>query len=175
MNGIARLGSVRTRFIHWLAPLLCVLLSGVALPTNAQNLLLTLTTEPPQANVISTRSVDTQSVITAPGNRVSFARSSGRDYQLEASGGFFWTQVQEVPMESDFVALTPVAREDGYEVTVEISRKDGTRRQQYTSTILAQPGEWTQLFGPLPSSGGGTTYGTQQLSNDALYLRIDPR
>ncbi|MEM1401813.1 MAG: hypothetical protein AAGG55_00660 [Pseudomonadota bacterium] len=174
MNRKSQLQDVTTRFMKWLAPLCRIFFCAVALPVSAQNLLLTLATEPPQPNVISTRSVDTQSVVTTPGNRVSFARSSGRDYQLEASGGFFWTQVQEVPRSSDYVALTPMEREDGYEITVEVSRKDGTRRQQYTSTVLAQPGEWLRVLGPAGESRGATTYSTRAARGDALFLKVEP-
>ena len=140
----------------------------------AQNLVLTLASQPPTAGTISTRSPDQRSVTVAPGHSVSFARSTGRDYRLQASGGFAWTQVQEVPRDGESVRLTPSLREDGMiEVTVDQQRKSGTRTNSFRSTVIAQPGEWVSLIGAANTQPRNTkVYGTQGLSNDSLYLLV---
>ncbi len=141
----------------------------------AQNLRLTLAAEPPNSGVISTRSAQDISLLVASGNRVSFARSSGRDYQLQA-GGFYWTQVQELPRDADAVALTPTLQEDGsVEVQMDVSRKADTRQQSYSSTVMAMPGEWVQLLGPASTAGKNVkTYGTRSASaGESLYLLVE--
>ncbi|WP_439105564.1 hypothetical protein [Congregibacter sp.] len=102
---------------------LAILLSlpGLAL---SQNLYLTLASQPPTSGVISTKDSDTLTLTTISGGRVSFARASGRDYELQARGGFFWTQVQEQPRDADSVALAPTVLEDGsIQVVVDVSQK----------------------------------------------------
>lgn len=159
------------------AATLCLFALLLCLPARAQNLSLTLAGNPPSSGTISTAGAESLSFTVASGHRVSFARGSGRDYRLEAGGGFFWTQVQELPQDADAVTLTPVLREDGsIEVAVSVSRKADTRQQGFSSTLVAQPGEWLQLFGPAPQhSRGSKVYGTQTLSEDALYLLVEPR
>jgi hypothetical protein len=144
---------------------------------HAQNLTLTLASTPPSSGIVSTGGARNVSLNVLSGHQVSFARSSGRDYRLEAAGGFYWTQVQELPRDSDAVALTPLVREDGsIEVAVDVSRKADSRQQSFRTTLLAQPGEWLQLFGPAPQSDRATrVYGTQSQSGDSLYLLIEPR
>jgi hypothetical protein len=149
----------------------------LCLPARAQNLSLTLAGNPPRAGTITTAGTESLSFTAASGHQVSFARGSGRDYRLEAAGGFFWTQVQELPRDADTVALTPVLLDDGsIEVAVSVSRKADTRQQRFSTTLIAQPGEWLQLFGPAPQhSRGSKVYGTQTLSEDSLYLLVEPR
>ncbi|MFT7286175.1 MAG: rubrerythrin [Halieaceae bacterium] len=156
--------------------LLSVLLLGASVCATAQNLRLTLAAEPPGAGVYTTRVSDALSLTVAAGQRVSFARSEGRDYRLQSSGGLFWAQVQEVPREAEFVAITPLLREDGsFEVTLEVSRKSAGRQQSYSSELLATPGTWTQLFGPATQHSRSTkVYGTQQLAGESLYLLLEP-
>lgn len=160
-------------------PLIRVLLLSFALLpgyADAAKLRLTLASQPPGIGTISTRSVENLSLVATPGNRVSFARQSGRDYRLEASGGFFWTQVQELPQQMDGVSMTPELRDDGsIEVKVELTRKNGTRQHSYSSSITAQPGEWVQLYGPAQSQSRGTSvYGTQRAGEDSLWLLVEP-
>jgi hypothetical protein len=153
------------------------LLLCLALPVQAQNLSLTLAGNPPSAGTITTAGAESLSFTVASGHQVRFTRGSGRDYRLQAGRGFFWTQVQELPQDADAVALTPVLLEDGsIEVAVNVSRKADSRQQSFDTTLVAQPGEWLQLFGPAPQhSRGITTYGTQTLSEDSLYLLVEPR
>lgn len=165
------------RFLATLVVTAMALLSLLLSPLlSAQNLSLTLSANPPRPGTISTARQDALTLSVLSGNRVSFARSSGRDYQLQASGGFFWTQVQELPMNADAVALTPVLQEDGsVEVAVEVSRKAGDRQQRYHSSLRALPGEWLQLFGPAATQPRGTrVYGTRQAAEDSLYLLVQP-
>ncbi|MFK7828332.1 MAG: hypothetical protein AB8B57_01010 [Congregibacter sp.] len=152
-----------------------VLLTLLPAIAGAANLRLTIASQPPSTGSISTRSVGNLSLNVASGKRVSFARQSGRDYRLQASGGFAWTQVQEVPQQMDGVAMTAELRDDGsVDVSVEVSRKDGARRQNYSSSITAQPGEWIQLYGPAESSSPDTqVYGTQRVSEDSLWLLVE--
>lgn len=156
---------------------LALVLLGMVLQASsvaAQNLVLTLASQLPAAGTISTRSPEQRSVTVAPGHSVSFVRATGRDYRLQASGGFAWTQVQEVPRDGESVMLTPTLREDGMiEVAVDQQRKSGTRTNSFRSTVIAQPGEWVALIGAAATQPRNTTvYGTQALSNDSLYLLV---
>jgi hypothetical protein len=152
--------------------LVCLPLSAAA-----QNLNLTLAEAPAVSGEVSTRDDDGLTLSVISGQRVSFARSSGRDYQLQAGAGLFWSQVQEVPRDADAIALTPVVLEDGsVEVLVEVSRKSADRQQRYISTLLAQSGEWLRLLGPAAQPSRDTkVYGTQSLTEDSLYLLVEPR
>ncbi len=151
------------------------LLAG-PMTASGQNLLLTLTDAPPAPGVISTRNVNDQTMMVLSGHTVSLARASGRDYRLEASGGFFWTQVQEVPQDSESLEITPTLQEDGsIEVSLKVARKNGTQMQRYSTAVVAQPGEWTQLLGPAAGAQRGVkTYGTKKATADSLYLRVEP-
>ncbi|EED31661.1 hypothetical protein NOR53_3161 [gamma proteobacterium NOR5-3] len=154
-----------------------LLVISLCLPVLAwsQNLRLTLAAQPPTTGQISTRDPGNLSLTVMSGSRVSFAKASGRDYQLQASGGFFWTQVQERPRDADSIALAPTVKEDGsIEVRVDVSRKASDRAQSYSSTLLAQPGEWLQLLGPATQQPRGTkVYGTQTVSRDSLFLLVE--
>ena len=161
------------KLLTTLTPLLLAALFQIPAAA-AHNLLLTLASQPPVTGTISTRSPQQRSVTVAPGHSVSFARASGRDYRLQASGGFAWTQVQQVPMDGESVVLTPVLRDDGViEVTVDQQRKEGTQLNSFRSTVLAQPGEWVPLIGPADvQPRGSKVYGTQRLGDDSLYLLV---
>jgi hypothetical protein len=153
---------------------------GGTVPVRAQDLLVTLAEQVPRPGTHTTASASPRDAISLrgrSGSRLAFTRGSGSDYRLRAGAGFFWTQVEEVPRDADRVILTPVLLEDGsIEVSVDISRLDGTRRSSYASTVTVQPGEWTQLFGPAPQHGtGARVYGTATVgTEDALYLRVEP-
>ncbi|WP_439100775.1 hypothetical protein [Congregibacter sp.] len=88
--------------------LLALCLSGVV---SAQNLFLTLANQPPTSGIVTTRDNSNLTLTVMSGSRVSFARASGRDYQLQASGGFFWTQVQEQPRGTKVYGTQSVAAE----------------------------------------------------------------
>ena len=145
------------------------------------SLTLTLAALPPKPGVISTGSVENLQLQVLSGHEVAFARSAGRDYQLQASGGFYWTQVQEVPAGAESVAITPTLQNDGsVAVALSVARKRQTQIQSFSSTLLVPPGEWVQLFGPAPASSRATratratrVYGTQQNANDTLFLRVE--
>lgn len=156
------------------ALLLSLLALCSAAPAPAQNLLLTLASEPPAAGMASTRDLQRLSLTVMPGATVTVARAEGRDYRLRPGSGWVWTQVEEVPMDADSVALTPALREDGsIEVAVAVARKEGTRQQRYTSTVFAVPGEWVQLLGAAPMQPRDTrVYGTRELAGETLYLRV---
>lgn len=161
----------------WSIPSLLALLLLPTSTLSAQNLLLTLSSDVPNSGVISTRSVDALSVTVASGSSISLAQSSGRDYRLEASGGFYWTQVQELPRDVEAVTLKPVQLDDGdVEVSIERRSKAGDREQNYQSTVIATPGEWVQLFGPAGRSNqekpSVKTYGTQRAAGKSLYLMV---
>lgn len=171
----------------WSIPSLLALLLLPTSTLSAQNLLLTLSSDLPNSGVISTRSVDALSVTVASGSSISLAQSSGRDYRLEASGGFYWTQVQELPRDVEAVTLSPVQLDDGnVEVLIERRSKAGDREQNYQSTVIATPGEWVQLFGPArPASSSQSTvktygtskpqtkiYGTKSAGGQSLYLKV---
>lgn len=143
---------------------------------SAQNLNLTLADQLPQSGVVSTRTMDGLSLNAASGERVSFAKRSGRDYRLQASGGFFWTQVQELPRDASAVAITPTLQDDGsVRVALEVFQKAADRERSYSSTLIAQPGEWLQLMGtPASQQRGVKVYGTQQVAGDNLYLLVEP-
>ena len=142
----------------------------------AQNLVLSLASQPPAAGLVSTRDTQSLSLIAMSGATVTVARSSGRDYTLRSGGGWYWTQVEEVPLNADSVALTPRLREDGsIEVAVAVSQKEGTRQQRFSSTVLAMPGEWVRLMGPADAQPRSTrVYGTRELAGETLYLRVEP-
>jgi len=159
---------------YFLAVCLSALL-WVAPSVSAQNLRFTLAAQLPTSGIISTRESNNLSFTIMSGSRVSFTRSSGRAYQLQAVGGFAWTQVQELPRDADYVALVPTLKDDGsIEVMVDVARKVDQRQQRYRSTLLAQPGEWLQLFGPAMQQSGGTeVYGTQTGLGDSLFLLVE--
>ncbi len=138
------------------------------------NIRITFASQVPQAGVISTRSQAATELLVQSGQLVRLARQSGRDYQLRA-GGFYWTQVQEIPANAESVAVTPTLQDDGsVEVALEVAHKQGTRMQRYSSTLIAAPGEWLQLFGPAQTQSRGTTvYGTSQAAEDSLYLKVE--
>lgn len=141
----------------------------------AENLTLTLASQALDANILSTASSQSVSLTVQPGQTVSFARQSGRDYRLQAGGGFYWTQVQELPRDAEFIAITALEQSDTQlELAVEVSHKQGTRLQQYSSTISAEFGEWVQLYGPAQNqiAASGTVYGTQQGVQESLFLRV---
>jgi hypothetical protein len=160
-----------------IAATFCLFALLLCLPARAQNLSLTLAGDPPRAGTITTARADSVSFTVASGHQISFARGSGRDYRLEAGGGFSWTQVQELPQDVETVVLTPVLLEDGsIEVAVSVSRKADSRQQSFSSTLIAQPGEWLQLFGPAPQQARRSkVYGTQALSGNSLFLLVEPR
>ena len=159
-----------------LRALISGLLVTLSLGLGAQNLMLTLSSAPPTPGVISTRSARDQTLLVSSGNTVSLARASGRDYRLEASGGFFWTQVQEVPEDSESLEITPTLQDDGsIEVGLTVAQKNGTRVQRFSTSVVARPGEWTQLLGPDATAQRGVrTYGTTRVNADTLFLRVDP-
>lgn len=160
----------------WMVLLLGLFLLPIS-PVSAQNLLLSLSSDVPDPGVISTRKVDALTVSVRSGSTVSFAESSGRDYRLEASGGFYWTQVQELARDAEAVTLKPVLLDDGdVEVLVERRSKEADREQSYQSTVVATPGEWLQLIGPASlakhAKPAVKTYGTQRAAGKSLYLMV---
>ncbi|MEM9758858.1 MAG: hypothetical protein AAF933_06475 [Pseudomonadota bacterium] len=129
---------------------------------------------------MSTRQANELSLVAAPGNTLSFARAEGREQRLVAGGGWFWTQVEDVPLNAESLEMTPRLLEDGnVEVSISVARKEGTGLQRFSSTVIAIPGEWTQLYGPssaaAATTGGAKVYGTQSVSGDSLYLRVEAR
>jgi hypothetical protein len=155
---------------------LALLMLTASIPAAAQNLLLTLAAEPPSAATMATRDGATLGLTVAPGATVTVTRERGRDYRLQSGGGFFWTQVEEVPRDADSVTLTPTPRDDGsFEIMVAVLRKAGTEQQQYTSTVVARPGEWVRLLGPAQNTARSTrVYSTRELGGDAMYLQLVP-
>jgi hypothetical protein len=153
-----------------------LMLLVVAVPALAQNLTVTLASQPPASGTVSTRDADSLTLLVMSGETVSVARARGSDYRLSAGGGFFWAQVEEVPLDADSVALTPRLRDDGsVEVALAVARKDGKRQQRFQSTVLLMPGEWTRLLGEADVAFRGTrVYGTRQLSRDSLFLKVEP-
>ena len=153
-------------------------LSGLLLfcaPVWSQNLYLSLANQPPVSGQFSTRDQQNLSFTVMSGSTVSFARSNGRDYRLQAGGGFFWTQVQELPRDADSVMLAPTLQDDGsIQVVVHVPRKADQQQQSYSSTLVAQPGEWLQLLGPANQQPRGSTiYGTQTVAQDTLFLLVE--
>jgi len=148
----------------------------VSAGTVAQNMTLTLSAAPPTPGLISTRNTNDQTMLVLSGHTVSLARASGSDYRLEARGGFYWTQVQEVPRDSESLEISPILREDGtIEVSLHVMHKNGTQMRHYSTTLVAQPGEWTQILGPVEDAKRGVrTYGTKKANAESLYLRIQP-
>lgn len=140
------------------------------------NLTLTVSSAPPplREGVASTRDPQVLSVVTMVGETVTLALSSGRDYTLGASGGWFWTRFDALPEQAEFVQLTPRRLADGtLVVKVEQSRKEGTRLRRFTSTVAAARGEWTRLWGPAEATEQRVLrFGTRTLSGDALYLMV---
>lgn len=167
--------------VFWSRPSLipCAVAIAVLLffstPAWTQNLRLTLAAQPASAGVVSTRDGDNVTITVMSGSQVSFAQSSGRDYQLEASGGFFWTQVQELPRDAESIVLAPTLNDDGsIEVLVDVAQKTDRRLQNYRSTVVAQAGEWLQLLGPdYVQSRGTKVYGTQAAARETLFLLVE--
>lgn len=163
--------------LFW-APGLVVYLYCFAVPqVLAEELLLTLAPQPEIENTVSTRSLRSLSLSVSDGSSVSFARSDGRDFSLEARGGFFWTQVQQRPANAESMTLTPTRQTDAsFSVLVDRAIKQGDRQQSFRTTIVAKPGEWTQLYGPAASGSADTQiYATTTSTVDRLYLKIESR
>ena len=140
----------------------------------AQDFLLTLASEPQNRSTISTRSGQTLTLRVSNGETLSFARSRGRDTRLESSGGFFWTQVQEVPRDAETIRLTPSRASDG-SVSLAIARteKRGDRTQSISTTVRSRRDEWTLIYGTLAAGGPGvTSYGTRRGTGESLYVRL---
>ncbi|MEL7045260.1 MAG: hypothetical protein AAGL66_09590 [Pseudomonadota bacterium] len=160
-----------------LIPLVLISALSMSSAAQAQNLLLTLSAQPTVRGTVSTRQANELSLVAAPGNTLSFARAEGREQRLVAGGGWFWTQVEDVPLNSESLEMTPRLLEDGnVEVSLSVARKEGTGLQRFSSTVIAEPGKWTQLYGPSSAAAGGAkVYGTQSVSGDSLYLRVERR
>ncbi len=143
----------------------------------AQNLLLTLSAQPAVPGMVSTRQANELSLVTAPGHTLSFARAEGRDQRLVAGGGWFWTQVEDVPLNAESLEMTPRVLDNGsIEVSLSVARKEGTGLQRFSTTVIAEPGQWTQLYGPTSQARAGTkVYGTRSVSGDSLFLRVEAR
>ena len=159
-------------------PLLTALLLLLLVPAGysaAQDMLiLTLASTPPDGGLRTASGTSPQSLRVVAGNTVTMQRAEGRDYRLQG-GGLFWTQVQELPRNADSVTITPTLREDGgILVDIDVARKVDSRRQSFRSRLLAQPGEWLQVFGPSDAPPSGSTrYSTRGLSDESLYLMVE--
>jgi hypothetical protein len=145
----------------------------------AQNLTLTVSATPPGRNMISTAGRNDRALVVASGQTVSLVRESGLEQRRRANGGWFWTQIEDVPRDAERLVVTPRLLEDGsIEASIESLRREGTRLQSFRTVLSLQAGEWTELFsagtGAAPDPGGGRTYGTAAAAGEALYLRIDP-
>ena len=156
-----------------------VLLWLMVQAASAQNLTLTVSATPPGRGQVSTASRDDRTLVVASGQTVSLARGSGLEQRRRAAGGWFWTQVEDVPRDWERIVVTPRLLEDGsIEASIESERREGTRLQSFRTVLSLQAGEWTELFstgaGAAPAPRGTKTYGTAATAGEALYLRIDP-
>lgn len=156
-----------------------LLLWLVMQPACAQNLTLTVSATPPGRGLISTAGRDDRTLVVASGQTVSLVRGSGLEQRRRASGGWFWTQIEDVPRDLERIVVTPRLLEDGsIEASIDSLRREGTRLQSFRSVVSLQAGEWTELYsagtGSAPSAQGARTYGTAATAGEALYLRIDP-
>lgn len=159
------------------------LLLFVMQAASAQNLTLTVSAAPPVRGVVSTASRDDRRLVVASGQTVSLTRSSGIEQRRRAGGGWFWTQIEDVPRNAEHITVTPRLREDGsIEARIEVLRKEGSRENRFSSVLMLQSGEWTELFSSGAGAGAGSatsprgtkTYGTATTAGDSLYLRVDP-
>ena len=141
-----------------------LLLLGLACSSAAwsqQALLLSLKAGQGADRVYSTRGATQLQVVE--GARVILQRSRGRDYRLEAAErGWTWFQVQQVPAEETYIAVTPSIDGDRVALDVHYAGKDGDDTVSLTTSVVGELGEWIVLLGQDGAAleRGGRRYST---------------
>ena len=127
---------------------LTVLLLSHGSEARAQDLLrLTFTSGPVSGTSYSTQAVTT--LTTLDDRRVILARSAGTDYQTQSSRGFWsWTEVQQVPREATYLAITPTRQGDDVVLDIQFESRKGNDAIRYSSTVKGRLGQWIPLLQP---------------------------
>jgi len=160
-------------------PILRVFLVMIVWPggvASAQELLLLTLSQDGHTNSAKSYGTKAPTTLTVlEGNKVILQNSSGKDYRLQASqSGWSWTQVQQVPREMTYIAVTPQLQGTTAQLEVEYSNVDGDNATSYTSTVKGELGEWIPL---LQTSGNvqpdrGKRYSTQDGASQ-LSVRVE--
>lgn len=109
----------------------------------------------------------TTTVTTVDGASVVLKRSSGRDYSLEAGHhGWSWFQLQQVPEDESYIALTPRLQGQAVSLDITLSVKEGTRTTALETTASGSLGEWIVVLGG--NSGDDGTGGRRYSSGGEL-------
>jgi len=146
----------------------CVLSAG----SNAQELLRISIGHGAGAGQLYSSSLPT-SVTTLDGARVVLQRASGREYGIEAGHeGWSWFQVQQVPAQSSYIAVTP--RLEGQEVSLDITIAEKTG-EQFTSigtSASGALGEWIELVGYRTADTGSRQY-SSSAGRGQLAIKVE--
>lgn len=142
----------------------------------ARNLAIELAPRPVSPSTLATRAEPLRLLVRS-GAVVHFTRQSGRDYRLRAGNGLTWAQIEEIPRNAESLSLRPRLLEDGrIEVTVDLQRKREEEQRGFRSTLLLNPGEWQQLYGPVSTAPRDVrSYRTPESAEESLFLRVEPQ
>jgi hypothetical protein len=113
------------------------------------------------------------------GNTVKLQSRQGERYEAQA-GGWYWTQVQQVPAQANAVSITPQLEGENVSLDIVIYRQRNDRNSTYSTTVAGALGEWLQLLGPEHASApgarvysAGSTAGSAQFHPQGLFVRVD--
>lgn len=103
---------------------------------------------PPTGKVYGVSSGQTAITLSVVDSKqVILARQSGKNYQLQAMpGSWGWSQVQQVPANATYLAVTPQIIDEKVTVEVSYSNTEGENSISYTSTVTGDIGEWIPLL-----------------------------
>ncbi|NND66427.1 MAG: hypothetical protein HKN19_02460 [Halioglobus sp.] len=115
------------------------------------------------------------SVTTVDAARVILRQASGTDYRVEAGQrSLTWFQVQQVPADASYIAVTPQVEGDNVTLVISLAEKNGAQFTSLDTTVGGKLGEWIELTGG-PSSDarkGGRQYSSSS-QPDQLAIRVD--
>jgi hypothetical protein len=113
------------------------------------------------------------------GNTVKLQSQQGERYQAQA-GGWYWTQVQQVPAQANAVSITPQLQGANVSLEIAIYRQHNDRSSSYSTTVTGALGEWLQLLGPEHAAAPGTRVYSAGSSADSaqfhplgLFVKVD--
>ncbi len=91
------------------------------------------------------------------GQQLILKRSSGTDYQIQASG-WSWGQVQQTPRNETSLVVSPTLDNEKVSIQVNYHRRDGDDSITYQGNVIGDIGKWI----PLLSSSHDTATGTSR-------------
>ncbi|NND68739.1 MAG: hypothetical protein HKN19_14215, partial [Halioglobus sp.] len=97
------------------------------------------------------------------------------DYRVEAGQrSLTWFQVQQVPADASYIAVTPQLEGDNVTLVISLAEKTGDQFTSLDTTVGGKLGEWIELTGGRSSDTreGGRQYSSSS-QPDQLAIRVD--